>query len=464
MEKFDLMIIGGGPGGYTAAIQAAKQDMKVALAEQSFLGGTCLNRGCIPTKALLHAGDTLQSMQRCGDMGLHCDGIGFDFNAIHEYKNSIVEELRQGVAALLKANHVTVYSQHARILASGLAMVADETVAADKILIATGSAPSSLSLPGADHPLVWNSDDVLSGEKPIPKRLIIVGGGVIGVEFATIFNDFGTEVTIIESMPRILANFDKSISQNLSMILKKQGIAIYTDAQVEKFIAQEQEMLCSFSAKGQSHVCQADAVILAVGRRAVLEDLLAPDLQLTMKQGRIVTDDHYQTSLPGIYAIGDVRFGSSQLAHGAAAEAVNMTRLAVGKPAPYVLENIPCCVYCRPEIASVGITPEQAKSQGLTVVSGKYVMSGNGKTRIVGGERGFVQVTAEATSGRLLGAQLMCERATDMVFGLTTAIANRLTVEQALAAIYPHPTFSEGIDEALGDITGSATHILPKRR
>ncbi|MCR4963747.1 MAG: dihydrolipoyl dehydrogenase [Firmicutes bacterium] len=464
MEKFDLMVIGGGPGGYTAAIQAARQGMKAALAEEAFLGGTCLNRGCIPTKALLHAGEALQSMSRCGELGLHCDNASFDFAAVHRRKDSVVEELRQGIGALLQANGVTVYPCHARIAAPGLTAVADGEVAADKILIATGSAPAALPLPGADHPLIWNSDDVLSGEKPFPRRLIIVGGGVIGVEFATFFSDFGAQVTIVESLPRILANFDKSISQNLSAILKKQGVTIYTDAQVQGFSGNAEEICCRFTAKEQVQDCTADAVVLAVGRRAVVEDVLAADMRLELRQGRIVTDENYQTSLPGIYAIGDVRFGSSQLAHGAAAEAVNMVRLTAGKPAPHALEHIPSCVYCRPEIAAVGLTPEQAKAQGLATVSGKYLMSGNGKTRIAGGERGFVQVTAEAGSGRLLGAQLMCERATDMIFGLTAAIVNQLTVEQALAAVYPHPTFSEGIDEALGDILGCATHILPKRR
>ncbi|MEG1998375.1 MAG: FAD-dependent oxidoreductase, partial [Clostridiales bacterium] len=294
MDKYDLLIVGAGPGGYVGALKAAQLGMKVAIAESRQIGGTCLNRGCIPTKTLLHSAAILREIKNCATLGIEVAGVDFDFAAMHRRKNQVVEQLRGGVEALLKANKIDLLAGKAKVTAIGQTEVAGRTIVADKILLAAGSVPLLLPLPGADSARVLTSDDILSGEQPFFPRLLIIGGGVIGMEFAAFFNDLGGEVTVLESLDRVLANFDKSISQNLSMIMKKRGVKVYTAAQAIRMESDEQGICCYFRHKEQELSVTGDALLMAVGRRAASADLVAADMDLQLERGRIRTDQRYQ--------------------------------------------------------------------------------------------------------------------------------------------------------------------------
>ena len=463
MYQYDLLVIGGGPGGYVAAIRAAQLGMKVALAEKDRLGGTCLNRGCIPTKTLLFSASLLRESAHWPELGLKIEGAGFDFDAMHARKDAVVNQLRDGVAALLKANRVGVYTAAARVIGAGAAEIGGETLTAERILIAAGSRPALPPVPGLDLPGVVTSDHLLAGKAWFP-RLAIIGGGVIGMEFAALYQALGCEVTVIEALDRILPTLDRDIGQNLALLSKKRGVALHTGARLLAVEQTAEGLACRFTVKDEELALTVDGVLVATGRRAAVEHLFAPGCAPETDKGGIKVDADYQTSIPGIYAIGDVVSGSVQLAHAASAMGVNAVCGMAGLPAPFRMDLIPGCVYTDPEIACVGLTADQAVSAGIAVKTGKYLMSGNGKSLIELAERGFVKLVAEAASGRLLGAQLMCRHATDMINQLTLAIGQDLTAEQAAATIHPHPTFGEGVAEALADIAGHGIHTLPKRR
>lgn len=466
MTSFDLFIIGAGPGGYVAAIKAAKNGLHVAVAEREDVGGTCLNRGCIPTKALLHASELFRSFLTCESFGLCVENPSYDLEKIYAYKEDASCQLRQGVENLLKANGITVYRGSATIHADHKISVESEEgtqwVEATNILIASGSKPAMIPIPGVELQNVLNSDDLL--RKPHEgSSLAIIGGGVIGVEFATVFSSLGWEVTILEALPALLANMDKEISQNLKMILKKQGVTSYTGASVTQIAQESGKLVCHFQQKEKPACVRADYVLVAVGRRANTDGLLADDLSLQMDRGKIVIGEHFQTSESGIYAIGDVT-GGIQLAHAASAQGMAVADALSGKECSIDLTLVPSCVYTNPEIASVGLTEAQAKEQDIPVRVGKFIMSANGKSLIGREERGFIKLVFHGENDRILGAQLMCARATDMVGQLAMAIANNLDHHQLTKAMAAHPTFYEAINEAAEDAFGGAIHILPKRR
>lgn len=464
VSRYDLIVVGAGPGGYVAAIKAAQLGCRTALVERDAVGGTCLNRGCIPTKTLLHAAGILRELGEAERIGIRAGSPSVDVAALYARKDEVVTTLREGVEGLLVANGVETIRGGAFIPAAGRVEVGGTTYETRNILVAVGARPVCLSVPGVDLPGVCTSDDLLAGAAALPPRLLIVGGGVIGVEFATAYSAFGCAVTVIEAMDRLLPTLDREISQNLQMIAKRRGMTIHTAATLQTIERDGGALTARFAVKGEECVCTADAVLLSVGRRANTDGLFAEGLDLGLDRGAIPVDAHYRTRIDGIYAIGDVVAGNVQLAHVASAQGADVARIVCGKSPTFDFSAVPSCVYTTPEIASVGMTADEAKRLDIPVATGKFVMSANGKSVIERADRGFVKLVFHRESGKLLGAQLMCSRATDLIGELSTAMACGLTAASLERVVRAHPTFGEAIGEAVEDAFGQALYIRPQRR
>lgn len=465
-ERFDVIVIGAGPGGYVAAIKCAKAGLRTAIVENRRVGGTCLNRGCIPAKAMIHASSLYREMQEAEKFGVSAERITFDYEKIVSYKEETTEKLCRGIEQLLKGNGVTILfgkgslEQGRKVKVTG--EESEEYYDAEHVILAAGSKPVILPIPGLELQGVLTSDELFR-LKEMPESLVIIGGGVISVEFASVYANLGCKVTIVEAMPRLIPNMDKEISQNLKMILKKRGVDIHTSASVQR-VEQEGELYtCVFTEKEQEVRVSAQYVLCAIGRCPNTEGLFGKGVSPEMERGRIVVDENFQSSLLNVYAIGDLVKGM-QLAHLASAQGMYVAeRLA--KESPSVdLAIVPGCVYTDPEIASAGITEDEAKEKGLEIKTGKFIMSANGKSLIAKEERGFIKIVAEKETDVILGAQMMCARATDMIGELVTAIANRMTVQQLLRGMRAHPTYNEGVQEALEEILGGAVHVMPKKK
>lgn len=458
-DRWNLVVIGAGPGGYEAAVEGAKKGMKVALVENRELGGTCLNRGCIPTKTILHTAELYHELQAGPSIGLRTEQAAVDMDLVQQRKEEVLKQLRAGIAALMKTNKITVYDGTGTIVDRCHVSVRPERggpvlLETDHILIATGSVPACPPIPGADLPGVVTSDGLLD-KKDMFGHLIIIGGGVIGMEFASIYSSLGHPVTVIEALDRILPGMDKEIAQNLKMILKKRDTDIHTGARVEEILRDEdgKGLICRFVEKDKVCEARADGILIATGRRAYTGGLISEESSqeirdMAMERGRIVTDGNQETSVPGIYAIGDVT-GGVQLAHAATAQGRSAVAHMAGEVSSIRLDIVPSCVYTSPEIGCVGITADEAKEKGISVITRKYLMSANGKSLLSQQERGFIKVVADSETHCILGAQMMCARATDMISQFAAAIVNGLTLEDMAKVIFPHPTFSEGILEAV---------------
>lgn len=456
---WDLIVIGGGPGGYVAAIRASQLGMRTALVERDAVGGTCLNRGCIPTKTLLQSAFLYQEMKDCAVFGLKAGEVDFDYNAMHARKGQVVDQLRKGIEGLLKGNRVELITGSAVIEGPSRVRVGDAVHEGRHILIATGAKPALPPVPGLDLPGVITSDGLLNDPVFYP-RLTIIGGGVIGMEFASLFSALGASVTVLETMDRILPTLDKEIAQNLSMLLKKRGVTLCTGARVEQVERTSEGMTCTYTAKEKMGRVSADAVLVSTGRRPNTDGLCAAGVDLGLERGAIPVKEDFETCIPGIYAIGDVVKGNIQLAHVASAQGINAVSLMAGKHPPMDLSAIPACVYTEPEIACVGRTEAECREEGLPVKTTKYLMSGNGRSIIVNAGRGFMKVVFHAETGVVLGAQLMCQRATDLVGELTAAVSGRRTLEELAGLVRAHPTFAEGISETAEAGLGLSIHQL----
>lgn len=469
MKEYQLIVIGAGPGGYEAAIRAAQLGLTTALIERRDVGGTCLNRGCIPTKAMLHSAQLYREAANFELFGLHTENTSFDWAKVHQRKNDVVVKLRTGIEQLIKANKIDFFNNSASILGKNdVQLDQGEVIRGENILIATGSVPARPPIPGLDLPNVVTSDELLDDPHftqadSLAKEILIIGGGVIGVEFASVFSSFGCHVTIVEAMERILPTMDREISQSLNMVLKKRGVSIHTGAMVEKLEQDENGLVCHFTEKGKAQAVPARQVLVAIGRRPNTQGLFAEGFEVACERGRIVTDENFRTSVDSIYAIGDVT-SKIQLAHMASAQGICAVHTIDGQKPPIDLRYVPGCIYTDPEIASVGITEDEAKQQGIPVKKGKFLMTGNGRSLIDEQERGFIKVLAHQETDVILGAQLMCSRATDIVAELATAIVNGLTCAQLAGVIRPHPTFCEGVTEAVEDVHAMAIHLAPKKR
>ncbi|MEF9916811.1 MAG: dihydrolipoyl dehydrogenase [Lachnospiraceae bacterium] len=460
---YDLLIIGAGPGGYVAAKKAVKLGMSVAIIDKNELGGTCVNTGCIPTKALIHASTLYRNMQECERFGLSAEKVSFDLQKIYEYKDAAAAAIREDLEEEFEEFQITVIQGMATIQVDRKVKVVqkDGTVfyyEGKNILIATGAKANKIDLPGMKLPGVMTSETLLSSNKNQYKRLLILGGGVIGIELATVFNALGTEVTVIELADRLLPTMDVEFSDTLEEILKHRGIKIYKNSLLER-IVEKDGLSCQFVYQGKNEDITVDGVLVSVGRSANTEGLFDKDLHIKMEKGKIIVNDFFMTSIPGVYAIGDVIEGV-QLAHVASAQATYVVERIHGLEPSVILSMvpsclfvsisiIPSCLYTDPEIASVGLTEEEAHKKGVGVRCGKYKMNANGQSIISKEEQGFIKVVFAADSDVLLGAQMMCQRATDMIGELATAIANGLTASQLMYAMRAHPTFNEAISGAV---------------
>lgn len=470
MENYDLVILGAGPGGYVGAIRAAQLGLTVALVEKDEVGGTCLNRGCVPTKTLLHSAELYkEAKENFSMLGLHCKELAYNPEEMFAHKEEVVKTLKEGIEGLLKANKVTLYRGTGQVVASGRVKVvlAEEgqeplQLAAGNILLATGSKPAMPPIPGCGLPGVFTSDGLLASPKIYP-RLIIVGAGVIGVEFASLYAALGCEVTLLEAAPRALPTMSREVAQGLTAALKKEGAGLYAGACVQKIEQQGQALACTFTQKEAEKTLVADAVLIATGRRPVLEGVVAEELKLQTERGFVVVDKQFCTNIAGVYAVGDILAGP-QLAHLASAEAVAAVEGIAGKPSCKNLALVPACIYSQPEIATVGITEEEAAEKGIAVETGKFLMAGNSRVLLAGAGRSYVKLIAAKDTGVLLGAELVCPRATDIVNQLTFAIAAGKTVRELDDIIYPHPTFGEAVGEAAALFGDGAIHAVPRPR
>lgn len=465
-EKFDVIVVGAGPGGYVAAIKAAKAGLHTAIVENRRVGGTCLNRGCIPAKAMVHASSLYREMQEGEQFGVTAKEVTYDYGKIVSYKEETTEKLCQGIEQLLRGNGVTILSGKGTLEKNRVVRVvsddAQERYEADNIILAAGSKPLILPIPGLDLPGVLTSDELFQ-LKEMPESLVIIGGGVISVEFASVYANLGCKVTIVEAMPRLIPNMDKEISQNLKMILKKRGIDIHTAASVQKVEQEGDQYTCVFVEKEKEVRVSAQYVLCAIGRCPNTDGLFGEGVEPEMERGRVVVDEDFKTSIEGVYAIGDLVKGM-QLAHLASAQGIYVAEKIAGEEPSVDLSTVPGCVYTDPEIASVGVTEDEAKEKGMDIKAGKFIMSANGKSLITKEERGFIKVIAEKDTDIIVGAQMMCARATDMIGELVTAVVNRMTVQQLLKGMRAHPTYNEGIAEALEEILGGAVHVMPKKK
>lgn len=467
-KRFQVIVLGGGPGGYTAAIRSAQHGFRTAIIEKRQLGGTCLNRGCIPTKALMHVSGLYREMMETEDLGLFATGLRYDMERIYGRKNDVVQELREGVSFLIDANGISHYQGSGTLLPGKRVQVFGPNGEIDElewehVILATGATAAKPPIPGTELPFVLTSDDLLDGPAVNCKRLVIIGGGVVGVEIASIYRNLGAEVMILEKENRILPLMDREISQNLNMILKKRGIIVHSGSSVKEIRQSEEGLTVLFQGKEGEQEALGDVVLLSTGRKANVEGLLGPGMDLEQNRG-IVVNERFQTSIPDVYAIGDCISGGIQLAHVAAAQAGAAVSSIAGEDVEAELSVVPACIYTDPEIASVGITADEAKKIGKTVKSGKYIMSGNGKSVIEGQERGFIKLVFDGETEELLGAHLMCGRATELISGLAAAIVGKMTRAKLASVIYPHPTFGEGIGEAVDDLFGTSVHVAPKRK
>ena len=456
MSDYQLIVIGAGPGGYTAALRAAKLGLHAAIVERREVGGTCLNRGCIPTKTLLHASQVYSDAAEGARMGVHAGNISYDMGEIFAYKRSVSDKLRQGIHALLKGAKVDVVEGTAQITAPGeVTVTAPDGAAvqytAERILAATGSVNVRPPIPGLELPGVMTSDELLEGTDKPYESLVIIGGGVIGVEFATFYSNLGCRVTLVEGMANLLPMMDRELGQNLAQILKKKGVEVLTSAMVQSLEPAEGGLCVHLRQKDKDVAVTGEKVLCAIGRRAYFDGLFAPEMMPALNGKRLLVDENYQTSIPGVYAIGDAS-SAVQLAHVAAAQGTDCVERMCGSKGTTDLRVIPSCIYSAPEIAVVGLTEAEAKEQGIPAVSGKCTLFSNARTIIEDPGRCFMKLVGRTDTREVIGAQLMCQHASDMISQISTAMVNHLTAEQLLPVMRPHPSFEEAMAEAVENL------------
>jgi len=459
LSKPKVVVIGGGVAGYPAAITAARAGAEVTLIEKGDIGGVCLNRGCIPTKSLLHSRSVLKTVETSARFGIRCSDWTADYLTMVQRKNSVVTSLRKGVERLLAAKKIKIL-RGTGLLRDRCRVVLQEggeSLEADRVIIATGSRPRQLSIPGADSPYIWNSDDFLAAES-LPSSVVIIGGGVVGLEFGQILRGLGVEVTILEMMDMVLPGMDMEVAQALSTRLEAEGIQIVTGIRVEEIVDRENHAVVIASHEGKSKEYSADKVIVSVGREPDLTWLEPEALGLlALENGAIAVNAHMETSIPGVYAAGDV-IGGIMLAHVAMAEGVCAGKNAVGESAVMDYGAIPMCVYTDPEVASVGLTEEEAR-KSYKVRVGRFSFHGCGKAMILDDTYGMVKIISDGSSGKVLGVHMIGPHVTDMIAEAVLGLTLGMTDSDLAQAIHPHPTLSEAIMEAGLTLCGGAIHM-----
>ncbi|SDF45315.1 dihydrolipoyl dehydrogenase [Sporolituus thermophilus] len=457
-----MVIIGGGPGGYVAAIRAAQLGAEVHLVEADRLGGTCLNVGCIPTKSLLHTALLYREVQKGGLIGLKADNVRVDWPVLQSRKQATVTRLVKGVESLLKANKVTVHKGQAVLKDARTVVVSGEMerqLAADAVILAVGSEPVKLNFPGAELPGVIDSTAALS-LPGVPTSLVIVGGGVVGIEFAALYSALGARVTVVELLAEILPTVDGEIAAKVRQELTRQGVTFLTGARLTEVRQGDGGLTALVEAGDKVEEVAGEYVLVAVGRRPRTQDLGLDAAGVAYDRGGIKVDDHFATTVPGIYAVGDCN-GRMMLAHAASAQGIAAVEHALGQQSAYYPQTIPSCIYIQPEVAGVGLTEEEAQKQGIAYKTGLFPLSGNGKAVIDGGMSGLIKVIAGAKYGEILGVHIFGPRATDLIGEAALAIRLEATVDELVTTVHGHPTISEALAEAALAVDGKAIHWPP---
>jgi dihydrolipoamide dehydrogenase len=468
--SFDILIIGSGPGGYIAAIRAAQLGFKTAIVESKYLGGICLNWGCIPTKALLRSAEIFHTMQRAEEFGLSVEKFAYDTGAIVKRSRAISKRLNDGVGYLMKKNKVSVIWGEAFIDAPGKVTVKPSRNEAPKgalgagayqgkhIIIATGARPRVLPGIEPDENLVWTYFEAMTPDR-MPKSLLIIGSGAIGIEFASFYRTLGAEVTVVEVLPQILPVEDAEIAGLARKSFEKQGIKILTDAKVTKLEKKSESVTATIEKGGKSQTVTVERVLSAVGVVGNIENLGLEKLGVKTERGIIAVDQFNRTNVPGVYAIGDVS-GPPMLAHKASQEGVVCVEAIKGlHPHPINKLMIPGCTYCSPQIASVGLTEQAAREKEIDIRVGRFPFAGNGKAITMGEDQGLVKVIFDKKTGQLLGAHMIGAEVTELIQGYVVAMNLETTEEEMMQTIFPHPTLSEMMKEAVLDAYGRPLNI-----
>ena len=458
MSKYDVIVLGSGPGGYVTAIRASQLGFKTAVIEKESLGGVCLNWGCIPTKALLKSAQVFDYLKHAEDYGLKVESYGKDFDAVVNRSRNVAEGMSKGVQFLMKKNKIDVIIGYGKIKPGKKVDVDGTEYSADHIIISTGARSRELPSLPQDGKKVIAYRKAMTLEKQ-PKKLIIVGSGAIGVEFAYFYNAMGTEVTVVEYMSRIVPVEDEEISKQLERSFKKSGIKIMTSTEVTAVDTSGKGVKASVKTKKGEDTLEADVVLSAVGIKTNIENIGLEDVGIVTDRDKILVNDFYQTNMPGYYAIGDVTAGPA-LAHVASAEGILCVEKIAGQHVEALdYSNIPGCTYCSPEVASVGLTEAQAKEQGLEVKIGKFPFSASGKASAGGNTEGFVKVIFDAKYGEWLGCHMIGAGVTDMIAEAVLGRRLETTGHEVLKTIHPHPTMSEAVMEAVADAYDEVIHI-----
>ena len=462
MNEYDVIVIGSGPGGYVTAIRASQLGLKTAVVEKESLGGVCLNWGCIPTKALLKSAQVFNYLKHAGDYGLKVKEYDKDFDAVVNRSRNVAAGMSKGVRFLMKKNKIDVIEGHGKVLAGKKISVTQEKKTeeykAKHIIIATGARSRELPSLPQDGKKVIGYREAMTLPKQ-PKRLIVVGSGAIGIEFAYFYNAMGTEVTIVEYVDRIVPIEDEEVSKQLEKSFKKSGIKIMTGAEVTTVDTTGKGVKATVKTSKGEETLDADVVLSAVGIKSNIENLGLEDLGIAVDKDKILVNDFYQTNLPGYYAIGDVTSGQA-LAHVASAEGILCVEKIAGQQVePLDYGNIPGCTYCFPEVASVGLTEAQAKEKGYDIKVGKFPFSASGKAQAGGNSEGFVKVIFDAKYGEWLGCHMIGVGVTDMIAEAVLGRKLETTGHEVLKAVHPHPTMSEAVMEAVADAYDEVIHL-----
>ncbi|KGX90459.1 dihydrolipoyl dehydrogenase [Pontibacillus marinus] len=470
-EEYDLVVLGGGTGGYVAAVRASQLGLKTAIVESGKLGGTCLHKGCIPSKALLRSAEVFKQTKEADSFGIETSEPTLNFFKVQERKQSIIDTLHQGVQGLMKKGKIDVYEGFGRILGPSIFSPSAGTISVElnngeenpmlipkNVLVATGSSPRTLPGLDVDEQYVMTSDEALSMQE-LPNSIVIVGGGVIGIEWASMLADFGVEVTVLEYLDRILPTEDKEVSKEMTRLMKKKGIKIVTGAKVmPETLKKEDGIEIQAERKGENQTYTADRMLVSVGRSPNVKNIGLENTDIETENGAIKTNQYYQTKESHIYAIGDV-IGGMQLAHVASHEGIIAVEHMAGEnPMPMDMEQVPSCIYSNPEVSSVGLTEEQAKEQGYEVKTGKFSFKAIGKALVQGETDGFVKIVANKENDDLLGVHMVGPHVTDMISEAGLAKVLDATPWEVAHSIHPHPTLSEVMGEAALAVDGKQIH------
>ena len=461
-QMFDMIVIGAGPGGYVAAIRGAQLGLKVAIVEREHLGGICLNWGCIPTKALLRSAEVFHLMHRAKEFGLKADGIGYDLDAVVARSRGVAKQLSGGIGHLMKKNKITVFMGSATLPKVGIVAVktdkGTDELTAKSIVLATGARARELPGLEADGDLVWTYRHALQ-PKRMPKKLLVIGSGAIGIEFASFFNTLGADTTVVEVMDRVLPVEDAEVSAFARKAFVKQGMKILEKTTVKKLDRSPGKVVAHLESAAGTTTQEFDTVISAVGIVGNCENLGLEAIGVKIDRTHVVTDEFCRTGVPGLYAIGDIA-GAPWLAHKASHEGVMVAELiAGGHPHPIKPNSIAGCTYCHPQVASVGLTEQKAKDAGYTVKVGRFPFIGNGKAIALGEAEGLVKTVFDAKTGELLGAHMIGAEVTELIQGYVVGRTLETTEAELMETVFPHPTLSEMMHESVLDAYGRALHM-----